>query len=1107
MGDKYDVFLSYARSDSEKTVELVYRKLCAAGLKPWWDRADMTQRELVFTEEIGKVIRSVDRLVLFIGPNTAASAYVDAEWRYARSVGVKVYPVLYNCDNNVTDRIKLVPARLAGGHVRDISDTSDFERETDKLIADLKCPLSLLSVNHNVPKLPFGYVELGEFIDGISDCLFSSSSDGIGVKRIVSLNGMGGIGKSTVAAAFCCDETVRRAFSDIYWIKLGAEADIRSAWRDIAEELDKPGDLNETEIMRELSRTFADTDCLFVLDDCWHVEIVEFFKCALDRTRNRVLFTSRDLSINNVLGIDHIDIKKLGNSQAKKLLANRCRLDVNELPEACDTLLEKLGGHPLAIAISASMYLEWNDWNLIIDSYYESESEFGMNMPDYGYKNVFLSVSASLKLLSENYRKAFEKLVVFPYGKSIDIGVLGRFVSVDICGDKSDGLAAKTSIFVKKLASKSLIEFDEQSKSVTVHPLILDYLKKSADERRLQNLFLECISGESEDYYYENIIYHLIRAGSVDKAKRVLFDYAYLIKKIEICGVNDLITDLSYFDGDDKELLLFEDFIRLAAPIIRNEPLELVSQLFGRFEYPMSDAPLINSLMQSALCEKKVCFIPVKPCMNPPRTALVNHFSAENKIFGLHRYRKTIVISDKSGQVSLVDTSKMIQIGQFSVDGWVIDAFVHNGCLWVVYDKNKLVLFDIDSGDDVQRYTLDGMYQAHASNAKGTYIGDLTGAVYIFNKDNVLIERAHLLTGISFMRDNNGAIEVYGLNKCVYEMRGTEFVLKEQSDHRVVKADGNAELGYDGILRFNGGTAEGVVDFDSVGNTLGYITKAKRIVALDTSSGAVVKEFVSNNNLSHIVADGDHLYVSDDQNTVDKWDITLEQKGGIFVEPWVTAQAYFDGTRYYAAFDGKVYADGAPIIDTGEWPNGLAASDKYLIFANGINELKIYDRKTFASVCTVNCEKAVTGITCLGSRVYISDGVGTVGVFDLDSQKLCERKKVGSWINSIASFSDTIIVADRYGRIFLLSPDGLEKEKEIKVGEEITSVAAVQTESSRYIAYANQRGVVKLIDLEGKRHAVYHTTISHILSMLYVNWALNISTDLTTEKVNIANLK
>lgn len=1107
MSDKrYDVFISYARSDDEKTVELVYRKLCKAGLKPWWDREDMTQRELAFTEEIGKAIRSVDRLILFVGANTAASAYVDAEWRYARSVGVKVYPVLYNCNADDPDRMKLVPARLSKGHVRDISSIDNFECETDRLIADLKEPLRPLSVNHAVPALPFGYVEIGEYIDKISDCLFNAEADGIGAKRFVSLNGMGGMGKSTVAASFCHDETVRRAFDDIYWIKLGPDATVGSAWRFLAEELGKNSDLNETEIMREMLRTFAETECLFILDDCWSADIIGFFKNALDNTGNRVLFTARDLSVNNMFDIRRVDVKALGAGQAKKLLANRCRLSADELPAVCDALIEKLGGHPLALSVSAAMYMEYRDWDMIVDSYYEAEADFGMNMPDYDYKNVFLSVSASVKLLSENYRKAFEKLVVFPTGKPVGIAILGKFVKPELCDGDDGKIASKTAVFVKKLVGKSLAEFDEAAQTVSVHPLISDYLKKTTDERALQNLFVERIEDENEKYYYDNIIYHLKRAGRSDRAKLLMFDYGYLIKKIEISGVNELVTDFSYLGKGDRELDLFYDFIRLAAPVIRSDPKELVSQLFGRFEYPKNDCPLLDGLMKNALNEKSVCFVPVAPCMSPPCTALVNHINTDGKIFGLSKFRGMLAVCDNSGCVSLVDAEKLVQIKQFTVDGWALDAFIRNDRLWVAYGKNKLTLFDTESGEAAGRFVLDGMYQAHAVCGKGVYVGDLTGEVYFFNNDNVLSKRLHLHTGISFMRMTGDALEVYGLDKCVYELKNDEFVLKTALDHRVIKADGDAALGYDRKLRFAGGTADGVADFARDGNVLAYITSAKRIVAYDTASNTVIKEFVANNSPTHVVVSGKYLYVSDDQNTVDKWDITLEQGDGVFRDPWVTSQAEIGGTHYYAKSDGKVFCDGDPFIDVGDWPNGIAVSEKYLVFANGVNELKLFDRASGKPICTVNCEKTVTGVACLGDRAYIADGVGTVSIFELEKRRPIDKKKVGSWINAVGAFDDRLIVADRYGRIFLLTPDGLDKDKEIKAGEEITAVAAVQTGSKRFIAYSNTRGEIKLIDLDGNVVSVYHTTISHILSMLYVNDALCISSDLTTERVRILNL-
>jgi NB-ARC domain len=77
---------------------------------------------------------------------------------------------------------------------------------------------------HGVPDLPPHYLPREEVLAGLKQKLFARGANvGItGQSSAVGVQGMGGIGKSVLAAALARDSEVRQAFPDgIYWPKAG----------------------------------------------------------------------------------------------------------------------------------------------------------------------------------------------------------------------------------------------------------------------------------------------------------------------------------------------------------------------------------------------------------------------------------------------------------------------------------------------------------------------------------------------------------------------------------------------------------------------------------------------------------------------------------------------------------------------------------------------------------------------------------------------------------------------------------------------------------------------------------------------------------------------
>jgi hypothetical protein len=187
----------------------LYQALVGRGFDVWFDRVSMPNRELTFTDEIRRAIAARDRLVLVVGPMAVASADVRDEWTCALDLDKPVHPVVRL--GNVTqlpEQICLYDARL-------MQEDGDYERELAKLFEQLHAPPPPLGALHAVPSLLPHFLERPEALRHLRDAVTAALEKRIvitGVASRVGVQGMGGIGKSVLAAALARDTRVRFLF-------------------------------------------------------------------------------------------------------------------------------------------------------------------------------------------------------------------------------------------------------------------------------------------------------------------------------------------------------------------------------------------------------------------------------------------------------------------------------------------------------------------------------------------------------------------------------------------------------------------------------------------------------------------------------------------------------------------------------------------------------------------------------------------------------------------------------------------------------------------------------------------------------------------------------
>ena len=226
-------------------------------------------------------------------------------------------------------------------------DATDTERQGEKYLR----PRIV-----QAPPLPAHFVPRPEVTRDLKARLLATGPTEPGVPALCALWGMGGIGKTTLAAALAHDPDpdVQDRFPDgVLWATLGQQPDILpllSGW------VQALGDYQFKPLVVETASThlrslLQDKAALIVVDDVWDPAHVPPF--LVGGPSCRVLITTRRAAVADVAGAGQIPLGVLTPEQSLALLARRLGRDLGPAErDDARQLAETVGFLPLALELA-----------------------------------------------------------------------------------------------------------------------------------------------------------------------------------------------------------------------------------------------------------------------------------------------------------------------------------------------------------------------------------------------------------------------------------------------------------------------------------------------------------------------------------------------------------------------------------------------------------------------------------------------------------------------------------------------------------------------------------------------------------------------------------
>ncbi|KAL6136377.1 hypothetical protein ACLB2K_061672 [Fragaria x ananassa] len=440
---------------------------------------------------------------------------------------------------------------------------------------------------------------------------------------VVSIWGMGGSGKTTLAKQVFLQNEVKRHFDCFAWLCISQKWEGKDVLKEILIKLTSPttekrkeiSEMEKDEIAEEVCCIQREKRCLVVLDDIWTLEAWNSIKAGFpinEETESRILLTSRKKEVASLAsGADHLhqprplDEKQSWELFEKIALSGRDETDFEEKSKLGTEMLAHCSGLPLAIRVLAGLLSrrdkveEWKAVLRNVDKYIMRGTtvlEREISGQEYGVSCV---LALSYDELPSQLKLCFLYLAQFPEDHEIPVK---RLTQLWI----AEGFITSTIEIMEDVAYDCLTELVERSMVQVVNYGLTGKVKTC----RLHDLMRDlCLQKAKEEDFLDVVDFSTGRRPTGNKVRRLVL---YLDDKSE-CefsgkdGRNGHIRSLLYFTPPYFEQMWSKSVIRSVFNDFRLLRVLKFENIRREFELPKTIGNLVHlrflSLRDSAFRE------------------------------------------------------------------------------------------------------------------------------------------------------------------------------------------------------------------------------------------------------------------------------------------------------------------------------------------------------------------------------------------------------------------------------------------------------------------------------------------------------------------------
>jgi hypothetical protein len=555
------IFISYARADGSALAERLRVDLQKAGYEVYLDTAIKAGSN--WSVDVDLALLKSDVMLALLSNGSYLSDFCRGEQYVFVKNKKPLFPILVHKDPNVPSYIQI-------RKYLDFSNVAQYPACFSQLLKVLQedndeaqmfraSSTSVRPVN-TAPPLPGRFVPRDEEFESLRRAVLDEATTRN--VALTGLQGMGGIGKSVLAAALCADPLVQSAFPEgIAWVNIGrTPGNLLEPLRAIAAAL---GDSSETYTSLSVAITrlrafLADRAVLIVLDDVWETEHLEPFLVGAPRVR--ILFTTRNAGISLALGSTEVRLGTMQTAEAVKLLQEWSGRD----EPALEAIVQRLGNHPLAIKIAGARMREGmtgEEWLATFKSIGQIKQIGRSLRPE---DNLQVSLELSFKDLSPEQRGLYDGLGIFPE----DVWIPAQTIVKLWQGLVPSLKEAAAREFLNELWHLALLERRQEDQSFRLHDLLRDLAREILGDRlpATHDALLRAYNPSSrpwhtiaDPYLYTHLVSHLLAAGRSRELEALFADDGWMLGRYKAAGYiwSGVIEDLKvvWQEGAQREVL------------------------------------------------------------------------------------------------------------------------------------------------------------------------------------------------------------------------------------------------------------------------------------------------------------------------------------------------------------------------------------------------------------------------------------------------------------------------------------------------------------------------------------------------------------------------